>query len=545
MYSPSTSCSAVSGSAAAGCSQSLPHQPFAITGVSQSPEQLSRQPVKKSPTAGLPELPGLIAEHWKTFVNESDIVTSLEKLLFLLSDEFLQETQTSELLVILNNNGVLVNKTALPPALAVARVKLDAFTQQLIETTWNRIGREYNLAGKCERLKLLLDQLSHLNLHPAQMRRGLLEMKDSLNVPVSKLCPLMKPFKVILSEKTEKWVKENLKIASRAGKPLDILIALLQQPGYEDCHWAELKMALDNAGLRMSDDMIKLAQTAFRTRIAGKQLGWFAGCRPRKHKEAKQEWLASLLNQKDRPGLDAPQLWLLLYNAGIETSMTTVKLVLKLHGIAQDQHIAQVKSRWDAINQGQNISNINQLMLLLLCLKHEDIPLPQLHEAMELACIPVDRSELEHVDQAVRTIITREESARFRIVFQSTLTFGSRYEQMVRLLSQWEDLHQLTAAKALRLLWEIKFYPANCAEVFMALDDARAHRTPASSASERLDLEWLGPSTQHFAAVEETTLLPSLEQWYEGTLASGHDDDVSFILNPEEDLKWSLDQELG
>ncbi|ORM87961.1 hypothetical protein HA50_28915 [Pantoea cypripedii] len=548
MYSPSTSFSAVSGSAAVGCVQNPFNPPFAITTVRQSAQQLSRTPVKKSPGAGLPELPGLITQHWETFIKENDVVTALEKLLFLLSDKFLQETQTSELLAILNNNGVQVNKNALPPALAVARVRLDAAIQQLIETTWNRIARECHLAGKCERLKLLLDELSYLHLHPAQMRRGLLAMKDHLNVPLPKLCPLMKPFKVILSEKMEKWVKENLKVASRAGKPLDILIALLQRPGYEDCHWAELKSALDNAGLRMSDDMIKLAQTAFRTKIAERQQRWFDSCQRRKHKETKQEWLLSLLSQKDRPGMDEPQFWLLLYNAGSETSMTTVRNVMKLQGIAQDQYIAQVKSRWDAINRGKNISNINQLMLLLLCLKHQSIPLQELHDAMELACVPIERTELGQVYEAVRTHVSREEAARFRIISHATPVFGTPYQQMVRMLGQWEDLPELSAAKALRLLWESKFYPASFAEVIMALAEARGEETAPASPHERLDLEWLGPSALHFAAVEVVdtpALIPSLEQWYDGTMASGHDNDVNFRLNPEQELKWSLDQELS
>ncbi|QGY31740.1 hypothetical protein CUN67_22415 (plasmid) [Pantoea cypripedii] len=500
--------------------------------------------MKDAPTAGLPELPALIAEHWETFVNENDVVTALEKLLFLLSSKFLHETQTSELLNILNNLGVQVNKTTLPAALAVARVKLDAATQQLIETTWNRITREYGLTSKCERLKRLLDELSYLHLQPAQMRRGLLEMKDSLNVPVPKLCPLMKPFKVILSEKMERWVKENLIVAARAGKPLDILIALLQRPGYEDCHWAELKSALDNAGLRMGNDMIKLAQTAFRTRIAERQQRWFESCREKNHKETKQEWLASLLSQTDRPGMDEPQFWLLLYNGGAETSMTTVRNMMKLHSIPQDQYIAQVKSRWDAINRGVNISNINQLMLLLLCLKHESIPLPQLHEAMELACVSIDRSELAQIDETIRTRVTREEVARFRIIHQSTPTFGTPYEQLVRVLRHCKNLHENNAAKALRLLWESKFYPASFAEVARALAEARGEIAPP----ERLDLEWLGPSSLHFDAVEVVdtpALIPSLEQWYDGAMASGHDDEVSFLLNPEEELKWSLDQELS
>jgi hypothetical protein len=545
MYSPSTSFSAVSGSAAGVPHGQYPlNPPFAITTVCQSPEQLSRPPVKKKPTAGLLELPGLIAQHWETFVNESDIVTALEKLLFMLSDKFLHETQTSELLNILNNLGVQVNKTTLPPALATARVKLDVAIQQLIETTWNRIGRECQLTGKCERLKRLLDALSYLHLHPAQMRRGLLEMKDSLNVPISKLCPLMKPYKVILSEKMEQWVKDNLRVASRAGKPLDILIALLQRPGYEDCHWAELKSALNNAGLRMGDDMIKLAQTAFRTRIAERQQRWFESCRQRNHKETKQEWLASLLSQTDRPGMDEAQFWLLLYNGGAETSMTTVKNVMKRHGIPQDQHIVQVKARWDAINRGANISNINQLMLLLLCLKHESIPLPQLHEAMELACVSIDRSELEQIDETVKTSVSREEAARFRTLCHSTPTFGTPYQQLVRVLRQCKNLHEISAAKALRLLWESKFYPASFAEVTRALAEARGEVVP----HERLDLEWLGPSTLHFDAVEVVdtpALIPSLEQWYDGAMASGHDDEESFLLNPEEELKWSLDQELS
>ncbi|WP_416413691.1 hypothetical protein [Pantoea sp. App145] len=529
MYSPSTSFSAVAGPATADCSQNLFNPTFTITTVCQSPEQLSGPPVKQGPTAGLLELPGLIARYWETFINENDVVTALEKLLFLLSDKFLQETQTSELLIILNNFGVLVNKTTLPPALAVARVRLDAYTQQLIETTWDRIASECKLAGKSDRLKLLLDELSYLNLNPAQMRRVLLEMKESLNVPMSKLSPLMKPFKVTLSEKMEKWVKENLKTASRAGKPLDILIALLQQPGYEDCHWAELKSALDNVGLRMSDDMIKLAQTAFRTKIAERQQRWFDRCRRRKHKETRQEWLISLLSQNGRPGMDGPQFWLLLYNAGAETSMATVRNVMKLRGIAQDQHIAQVKSRWDAINRGKNISNINQLMLLLLCLIHEDIPLPQLHDAMELACVPADRTELGQIHETVRTHVSREEVARFRVIYHSTPTFGTPYEQMVRMLSQCDKLPEVTAAKALRLLWDSKFYPANFAEVARALAEAQGKDRIPASQHEQLDLEWLGPSTLHFAALE-TTPISSLEQWYDG---------------PEQQLKWPRDQELG
>ncbi|WP_313688252.1 hypothetical protein [Pantoea sp.] len=535
MFSPSTSFSAVSGSAAAGGALDPLTPPFAIATVRQSPAQLSGPSVKNIPTAGLVELPALIAQHWERFINENDVVTALEKLLFLLSDEFLQETQTSELLIILNNNGVLVNKTTLPPALAVARVKLDAATQQLIETTWNRITRERNQAGKCERLKQLLDELSYLNLNPARMRRGLLGMKDSLNVPLPKLCPLMKPFKVNLSERMGKWVKENLKIAYRAGKPLDILIALLQLPGYEDCHWAELKSALDNAGLRMSDDMIKLAQTAFRTRIAERQQRWFDSCRRRKHKETKQEWLISLLSQEDRPGMDEPQFWLLLYNGGAETSMATVRNVMKLRGIAQDQYISQVKSRWDAINRGKNICNINQLMLLLLCLKHENIPLPQLHDAMELACVPIDRTELGQIYEAVRTHVSREEAARFRIIHHSTPAFGSLYEQMVRMLSQCEALSQITAAKALRLLWESKFYPTSFAEVARALTEAQGkYRIPDSRVL-----------NQTYTAMSATTLVPSLEQWYDVAMVSDNDNDVTFLLDPEAELKWSLDQELN
>lgn len=331
------------------------------------------------------------------------------------------------------------------------------------------------------------------------------------------------------------WISTNLKAVASQGAALEQLIALQKRPGYQDCSLESLTRAVQLAGMEVSRDLVKLAQTAHRTNLTDAQQKWFDASWKHVSGINKKERLASLLSQPGRPPLKAPELWLLLYKAEQRIGLTTVRNMLSAATVNIEQaQIKRVIDTWNSLDHRYANSIVPQLMRLLLLLENQTNLQPiEVLVALTEGDVDVNTTAMGHAAAAVRAKFTQADMAWIKSTWPRINRELPQFMQMMDLLKQYPDLANLTPSKVVRLLWEIDEYvcPATIGNVLGTIKQQRDDIIiPDDLLPELIDLEPESPppavampaSPVRFQLSEQDELFPLQEQ----------------------EWKWQLDQEL-
>lgn len=332
------------------------------------------------------------------------------------------------------------------------------------------------------------------------------------------------------------WIKTNLKSVARQGTSLEQLIALQKMPGYQDCSLEFLTHAVQREGMKVTRDTVKLAQSAHRTTINDTQQEWFDVSWKNVSGITKKERLASLLSQAGRPPIKAPELWLLLYNAGQRMGLTTVRNMLSAATVnIKPTQIKLVIDTWNSLDHRHATSIVTQLMRLLLLLENQTSlqPIEVLVALME-GDIEVNITAMGHAAAAVRAKFTQADVEWIKNAWPAINKELPQFMQMVDLLNQYPDLYDITPGKVVRLLWEIDAYVCP-ATIGNALSIVRQQRddtiiAPDDPMPELIDLE--PESAPDYPPPPASPVRLQLPE-----------QDELFPLQ-EQEWKWQLDQEL-
>lgn len=342
------------------------------------------------------------------------------------------------------------------------------------------------------------------------------------------------------NERLLQWIRTNLTTVTSQGSSLDQLIALQKIPGYQDCSLESLTHAVRRAGMKVSRDIVKLAQTAYRVKITEAQQKWFDVCWKKVSGITKKERLASLLSQPGRPLIKATELWLLLYNSGQRMGLTTVRNMLAAATVQITQtQIKLVNDAWNSLDHCHATSIVTQLIRLLLHLENRTRLQPvEVLVALTERNVEVNTTAMGHAAAAVRAEFTQSDVDWIKIAWPGIDKELPQFMQMMDLLNQYPDLDDITPGKMLRLLWEIDQYICP-ATIGNALSIVRQQRddiiiVPDDPVPELIDLEPELP-TDPPAPPVVTPAMPARLQLSE--------QDELFPLQ-EHDWKRQLDQEL-
>ncbi|MBP2199769.1 hypothetical protein [Pantoea cypripedii] len=332
------------------------------------------------------------------------------------------------------------------------------------------------------------------------------------------------------------WIETNLQAVASKGTTLEQLIALQRMPGYQDSSLESLTHAVRLAGMKVTRDTVKLAQTAHRTNISDTQQKWFDASWRNVSGITKKERLASLLSQAGRPPIKAPELWLLLYNAGQRIGLTTVRNMLSAAKVNIEQsQIKLVNDTWNSLDHRQTTSIVTQLIRLLLLLENQTRLQPvEVLVALTEGDVDVNTTAMGHAAAAVRAKFTQADVEWIKLTWPGINRELPQFMQIMDLLNQYPQLDDITPGKIVRLLWEINAYVCP-ATIGNALSMVRQQRDnliiiPDDPLPELIDLEPESPP-----AAEAKPVAPIRFQLPE--------QDELFPLQVQE-WKWQLDQEL-
>ena len=211
-------------------------------------------------------------------------------------------------------------------------------------------------------------------------------------------------------------------------------------------------VALELAGERVSLPLVKLSQSAFKAKPTQEQQQWFDRNWANVTEGIKQEKLISLLCQECAPEIAVAELWRLLFNAGASMSISLVRNALKF-----SVHLVEmVQTHWRMVCTVGNMTQLKQLGMLLFSLKNSTIRPAQALSALKIAGLPAADPELRGLClSAYKSILLTDELNWIRRVWPPLSILDVPQEQQLQLLRQQGCPKGMTAARLLRLLWEI------------------------------------------------------------------------------------------
>ncbi|WP_416411694.1 hypothetical protein [Pantoea sp. App145] len=432
-----------------------PQKPLAskISTVKQSHQRptLHRSRKKKQekpPSRCLTALQADFSSWWDRVPKDGSMVARLEILLSLFPPPDIEGFTTKQLHTLLCNHHVNVGMSTVENAITLARAKVPAKRQALVNTLWQQPPRQPVVYERIQRL------LS-LGLSSSQLRRGLWNIGEDVDIT------LINQARVTLKEQTvaqeTAWITANMHHIKDHDSIMAMLVRLQDLPGYQHKTSLILRNALKNAGIAVSIQTVRQARALFKTQPSQRQKDWFAANWPEISQQVttRGERLTMLLNCPGRPNMTTPELWRLLHNAHVDIGISMVRKAMMLVIAQPTAHKQQVQLYWHQIGAGGRITLVKRLWLLLRQLENSDITWPQIHLALKESGEEVSDATMDHALAAFRTLIKPDELAWIRAVHHRIPERETERNKIIALLRHKECPKRITASKLLRLLWEV------------------------------------------------------------------------------------------
>lgn len=416
--------------------------------------------------SGNTDLKALQAEmlaHWPSLPRKGSKVSQMEKLLSRLVDLQVLDIKSitaKQLLSVLHDCKINIKITTVITALSTLRAEVSPQNQQWFNDHWQKVSH------KIGKTKLALAQLVEAlrkegcpEMTPSEMRRALLNIGE--DICIATLCHAL----ALLHTSVTKEQVERIKtlwqqVADGNSHKMDQLITLILLLDYQrrPMTTVELKMALAEAEIAISDDMIRNAQAIARTQVTPQQQAWFDAHWSTTFGDTWGDILENLLHKQGRPLITPPQLWLLLVNANVKVSFSAVRHAMSadrtVHNATLNrEQIQSILNRWQALAATGSITQVRRLGTLLL----EGITPGELKLALRSAGISASHVAMGLAMAAVNTTLTHAEVTWFKTSW-ATLSRPPQVSiqgRLIMLLSQPECPPDLTQSKLQRLLWEV------------------------------------------------------------------------------------------
>ncbi|MDE1189097.1 MAG: hypothetical protein PW844_21970 [Pantoea sp.] len=405
---------------------------------------------QKRGTTALNALKMQYKTHWKEISATGSHINQVEQLLLKLSAKQVHQLSAKGVWQFLQSK-ISVGLPTVESALTVLRSHVSREHQALIKSTWEKLHCQNDKIDKYSLAMRLQRELSHLALRPAQFRRALLGTDDIPDVTI--LSQASVALNTDIKEEEVEWLKKSLEdLRWQYSNQMDLLVALQCQPDYREMTAMKFYVALELAGERVSLPLVKLSQSAFKAKPTQEQQQWFDRNWANVTEGIKQEKLISLLCQECAPEIAVAELWRLLFNAGASMSISLVRNALKF-----SVHLVEmVQTHWRMVCTVGNMTQLKQLGMLLFSLKNSTIRPAQALSALKIAGLPAADPELRGLClSAYKSILLTDELNWIRRVWPPLSILDVPQEQQLQLLRQQGCPKGMTAARLLRLLWEI------------------------------------------------------------------------------------------
>ncbi|MDF7662158.1 hypothetical protein PUG81_24610 [Erwiniaceae bacterium L1_54_6] len=233
---------------------------------------------------------------------------------------------------------------------------------------------------------------------------------------------------------------------------MDLLVALQCLPDYQEMTPMKLFVLFGLAEETMSLPLVKLSQSAFKAQPTTEQQQWFNRNWVNAATGTKWEQLINLLCREPAPAMAVADLWRLLFNAQVSMSMSLVRNALKF-----SVHLKEmVQTHWHMVCPAGDMTQLKHLGMLLFSLKNSNIRPAQALSALKIAGLPAADAELSGLClSAYKSILLTEDLNWIRRVWPPLSMLDLPQQQKLQLLRQQGCPQGMTAARLLRLLWEI------------------------------------------------------------------------------------------
>jgi hypothetical protein len=417
-----------------------------IASISQSPQSFGQ----KRGDAALNALKTQFKTHGQEIFATGSQVRQVEKLLSKLSIKHVRQLSAIVVYRFLESQ-VHVGLPTVESALTVLRASVSREHQALIKATWEKLHCQNEKISKYALAMRLQQELSHLELRPAQFRRALLDADDIPDITI--LCQAATALNIDVKEAEVEWVTHNLRTLRRHHHcQMDLLVALQCLPDYQEMTPMKLFVLIGLAEETMSLPLVKLSQSAFKAQPTTEQQQWFNRNWVNAATGTKWEQLINLLCREPAPAMAVADLWRLLFNAQVSMSMSLVRNALKF-----SVHLKEmVQTHWHMVCPAGDMTQLKHLGMLLFSLKNSNIRPAQALSALKIAGLPAADDELSGLClSAYKSILLTEDLNWIRRVWPPLSMLDLPQQQKLQLLRQQGCPQGMTAARLLRLLWEI------------------------------------------------------------------------------------------
>ncbi|MDE1190240.1 MAG: hypothetical protein PW844_27890 [Pantoea sp.] len=413
--------------------------------------------------ADLKALQAQILAHWPSLSHKGSKVSQMEKLLFRLVDLQVLDIKSitaKQLLSVLHDCKINIKITTVMTALSTLRAEVSPQNQQWFNDHWQKVSH------KIGKTKLALAQLVEVlreegcpEMTPSEMRRVMLNIGE--DICIATLCQAIALLHtVVTAEQVERVKMLWQQVADGNSHKMDQLITLILLLDYQRTPMTsiELKMALAQAHIAISDDMIRNAQAIARTQVTPQQQVWFDTHWSTTFGDTWGDILENLLHKQGRPLITPPQLWLLLVNAKVKVSFSAVRHAMSADRATNDatltpEQIQSILNRWQALAATGSMTQVRRLGTLLL----QGMTPGELKLALRSAGISASHVAMGLAMAAVNTTLTHAEVTWFKTSW-ATLSRPPQVSvqgRLIMLLSQPECPPDLPQSKLQRLLWEV------------------------------------------------------------------------------------------
>ncbi|MBP2200350.1 hypothetical protein [Pantoea cypripedii] len=405
---------------------------------------------QKHGTAALNALKTQYKTHWREILATGNPVNQVERLLLTLSAKQVRQLTAKGVYQFLQGK-INVGLPSVESALTVLRSHVSREHQTLINTTWEKLHCQNEKIGKYSLAMRLQKELGHLELRPAQFRRALLGADDIPDITI--LSQASVALNIDVKEEEVEWVLQNLQsLRHQYHCQMDLLVALQSLPDYHEMTAMKLFVVMELAEEKMSLPLVKLSQSAFKASPTEEQQQWFDRNWTSSATGTKCDQLINLLCQEPAPAMAVADLWRLLFNARVSMSMSLVRNALKF--IVHLKEMVQI--HWHMVCPTGNMTQLKQLGMMLFSLKNSNIRPAQALSALKIAGLPAADAELKGLClSAYKSILLIEELNWIRRVWPPLSMLDVSQQQQLQLLRQQGCPKGMTAARLLRLLWEI------------------------------------------------------------------------------------------
>ncbi|MDF7660216.1 hypothetical protein PUG81_14670 [Erwiniaceae bacterium L1_54_6] len=422
-----------------------------------------RKHYQHSGNVDLKALQAQILAHWPSLPHKGSKVSQVEKLLLRLVDLQVLDIKSitaKQLLSALHQCKINLKITTVITALSTLRAEVSPQNQQWFNDHWQKVSH------KIGKTKLALAQLVKVlrkegcpEMTPSEMRRALLNIGE--DICIATLCHALALLHTsVTTEQVDRVKTLWQQVAEGNSHKMDQLITLILLLDFQHLPMTsvELKMALAQANIAISDDMIRNAQAIARTQVTPQQQSWFDAHWPTTFGDTWGDILENLLHKQGRPLITPPQLWLLLVNANAKVSFSAVRHAMSadrtVHNATLNQEqIQSILGRWQALAATGSMTQVRRLGTLLL----EGFAPGEIKLALRSAGISASHVAMGLAMAAVNTTLTHAEVTWFKTGWArlSHPPQVSVQGRLVKLLSQPECSLDLTQSKLQRLLWEV------------------------------------------------------------------------------------------